>query len=87
MTKKIESLDTKDISTTRTGRRSAMWIIGAAVTAVATQACATGCTDRDSGVFRDPANAGIHCRATGTGCPSGCTDRDPNDPSSRGCHC
>jgi hypothetical protein len=66
---KTTSLGTDDITTARTGRRSAMLMIGAVVTAVATQACNTGCTDSDSGPLRDPAGAGIHCR-------SGCTDSD-----------
>ncbi len=68
--KKTESLGSEDISTTRTSRRSAMLMIGGAlVTAVAAQACSTGCSDSDSGPLRDPGGAGIHCR-------SGCTDTD-----------
>lgn len=75
-TKKPASLSAEDIATTRTGRRSAMIMIGAVVATVTAQGCATGCTDRDTGTGADPANSGRRCSTR-------CTDTDSGSSADR----
>ena len=41
----------------------------------------TGCSDRDSGSYRDPGGHGRNCVATG------CSDSDPGDPGGSGRNC